>query len=631
LQALFHSIRHTLTRTALALLLATSVSAQDLEIHFLEVGHGNAALVVGPDGTTVLIDGGVTGQGDITILPYMSSLGLTELTYGISTHYHVDHLGGLDEVYDQIGGPAIAFDRGDNQPWMTTQYDEYLVSVAGVRATPTVGQTLALGNGATLEFVCLNGDWSGGSVDPHLFAQGENGSSVGVIIRYGDFDAWIAGDLTGGGEGTADIESLVRFDIGQVEVVLAGHHGSETSSNAAFVDTLDPSLVIYSCGLNNAGGVPDEAVIERWNAPDASRVVWSTSAGDTSGDLGGFVVTRGHIVVASDGSTFRAESLSSGGLTDFVTHEQPSVAPAAGDLVLTEWLVDPVQADDDYGQWFELLNVSGADRCLDGVQFESGSDSFILATSLVCRAGERVVIGNDGDTARNGNLFLTLGAPWDEFELDDDDGSLTVRAPDGTVIDSIAWGPGAVPVTPGAASERIHALGGDAPSNHAPAQSAWDAGDFCTPHRVNDNASSPCPPPLPYCIAAPNSTGAGATISIQGSSNVLTDDLVLVASQCPASEPGLFFYGTGRVSTPFGDGYRCVGGTVFRLGPFAFSDAGGQVTYAVDYDSLHPGGALAPGSSWDFQFWYRDPAGMGGSSFNTTNAMTLQFCWGVVP
>ncbi|HIE62517.1 MAG TPA: MBL fold metallo-hydrolase, partial [Microbacterium sp.] len=264
-----------MTRTALALLLATSVSAQDLEIHFLEVGHGNAALVVGPDGTTVLIDGGVTGQGDITILPYMSSLGLTELTYGISTHYHVDHLGGLDEVYDQIGGPAIAFDRGDNQPWMTTQYDEYLVSVAGVRATPTVGQTLALGNGATLEFVCLNGDWSGGSVDPHLFAQGENGSSVGVIIRYGDFDAWIAGDLTGGGEGTADIESLVRFDIGQVEVVLAGHHGSETSSNAAFVDTLDPSLVIYSCGLNNAGGVPDEAVIERWNAPDASRVVWS--------------------------------------------------------------------------------------------------------------------------------------------------------------------------------------------------------------------------------------------------------------------------------------------------------------------------------------------------------------------
>lgn len=611
--------------------LAGHAAGQGLAIHYLDVGHGNSALVVGPDGTTVLIDGGIPGCGDGTIVPYMNSLGLMSLTYGIATHYHGDHVGGLDEAYDGLVGPTVAFDRGDNQSIMSAQYMEYLTSVAGVRATASVGQTLALGDGATLEFVCLNGEWSGGSVDPFQFSSGENGSSVGVVIRYGDFDAWIGGDLSGGGEGTVDMESLVRFDIGPVEVSLAGHHGSESSSNAAFVETLDPSLVIYSCGVNNAHGVPDDSVVERWNAEGASRVVWSTSPGDTSNDIGGFIVTRGHIVVTSDGSAFRAESLGNAGVADFATHEQPGFIPGAGDLVFSEWLVDPVNADEDYGQWFELFNLSGADRNLRGVEFEAGSDSFTLASSLVCPAGGRVVIGVDGDPSRNGNLFLSSGAPWDEFELDDDGGSLTARAPNGTVIDSVAWGPGAVPVTPGASSERIHILGGDAAANHAPAVTAWLNGDLGTPHLVNSNASSPCPPPVPYCTGAPNSTGAGATISIQGSANVLTDDLVLVADQCPAQQPGVFFYGTGVISAPFGDGNRCVGGTVFRLGSFAFVDAGGQAAHAVDYGSLDPNGALAAGSSWNFQFWYRDLAVVGGSAFNLTNAMTLRFCWGAVP
>lgn len=89
---------------AIALLVlswALLVSAGDLEIHTIDVGWGCSVLVIGPDGTTVLMDSGYNGKGEKFVKPYLKSIGINPadgLDYTIIGHLHDDHLGGFDEV-----------------------------------------------------------------------------------------------------------------------------------------------------------------------------------------------------------------------------------------------------------------------------------------------------------------------------------------------------------------------------------------------------------------------------------------------------------------------------------------------------------------------------------------------------
>jgi hypothetical protein len=126
-----------------------------------------------------------------------------------------------------------------------------------------------------------------------------------------------------------------------------------------------------------------------------------------------------------------------------------------------------------------------------------------------------------------------------------------------------------------------------------------------------------------YCTGAPNSAGAGAAISATGSASISASDLVLHVNGCPPLQSGLFFYGTQQLDLPFGNGVRCVGGTTIRL-PLLTTSGGGLAAIILDYDALPPNGRILPGSSWNFQFWYRDPAG-GGANFNLSNASRIDF------
>lgn len=133
--------------------------------------------------------------------------------------------------------------------------------------------------------------------------------------------------------------------------------------------------------------------------------------------------------------------------------------------------------------------------------------------------------------------------------------------------------------------------------------------------------------PEPYCVGAPNSTGMGASISSEGTTSVTNNDFLLRASDLPDGVPGLFFYGPNQIQAPFGDGFRCVGGSVQRLFPPAQS-MGGVAQRMLDF-TIAPVGSgprqITPGSSWNFQFWHRDPSGPGGSGFNLTNGLGATF------
>ena len=100
------------------------------------------------------------------------------------------------------------------------------------------------------------------------------------------------------------------------------------------------------------------------------------------------------------------------------------------------------------------------------------------------------------------------------------------------------------------------------------------------------------------------------------------NDLKLIAGPVP-DQPGIFYFGPNQIEVPFGDGYRCVGGTVRRL-PVSFA-SGGNLVRDVDYSANYAAGFITAGSSWNFQAWFRDPAA-GGATFNLSNGLHITFC-----
>ncbi len=136
--------------------------------------------------------------------------------------------------------------------------------------------------------------------------------------------------------------------------------------------------------------------------------------------------------------------------------------------------------------------------------------------------------------------------------------------------------------------------------------------------------SAPCGM-LSHCTLAPNSAGPGALIGALGSSSIGANNLTLTCDQLPSTQPGLFFYGHLASELPFGDGLRCVGGSILRLMPPLGSGTGGSVSLALDLTSAPLVGSVVAGETLHFQFWYRDPAA-GGTGFNMSDALAIKFC-----
>jgi len=110
---------------------AVPENTKTLEIHVINVGQGDCFLIVSPSGRKVLIDAGNTGRGAGFVLPYLKNLGIILVDYIVASHYHSDHIGGLDEVVNGIGGSShivsAAFDRGGN--YNSGAFRDYINSI----------------------------------------------------------------------------------------------------------------------------------------------------------------------------------------------------------------------------------------------------------------------------------------------------------------------------------------------------------------------------------------------------------------------------------------------------------------------------------------------------------------------
>jgi hypothetical protein len=118
------------------------------------------------------------------------------------------------------------------------------------------------------------------------------------------------------------------------------------------------------------------------------------------------------------------------------------------------------------------------------------------------------------------------------------------------------------------------------------------------------------------CTTTSNSTGNPAHLMITGSDSLADNNFVITAAPVP-NQPGIFFYGTTQINFPFGNGFRCAGGALQRLG-ITFA-SGNVLTREASAELIAFGSA---GLTRNFQAWYRDPAG-GGLSFNFSDAASI--------
>lgn len=125
-----------------------------------------------------------------------------------------------------------------------------------------------------------------------------------------------------------------------------------------------------------------------------------------------------------------------------------------------------------------------------------------------------------------------------------------------------------------------------------------------------------------YCTSTPNSTGQAARLEGSGSLDLDAELLLLLrATDCPPGQMGWFVMGREEVDIPFGNGTLCVGGSpasVLRISPGQLVQFSGLALKAIERRDFEPYSLFTPGSTWRFQFIFRDSVGAG---FDATNAV----------
>ena len=131
-----------------------------------------------------------------------------------------------------------------------------------------------------------------------------------------------------------------------------------------------------------------------------------------------------------------------------------------------------------------------------------------------------------------------------------------------------------------------------------------------------------------YCLPAGNSAGTSAIIGFQGSLSIASSDFALTATGAPPLKFGLFFYGATQGQQLLGEGMLCVAAPVQRVQPILLTDSDGSASLVLDLTQppfVDGPFAVSPHSTWNFQFWYRDPLG-GPAGFNFSDALMVSFC-----
>jgi competence protein ComEC len=234
-----------------------------LRVTFLDVGQGDAAVVQFPNGRALGIDaGGLSGNafdiGGRVVAPALWSRGVRRLDYLSVSHGDDDHIGGALSVFRDFR-PREVWEGVPVPPHKPTQELRAVADASGATwRTVHPNDTLHVREVDVFVRHPPHPDWERQRV--------RNDDSEVIEIRYGGVSIVFTGDI--GREAERQIAG--SFAPAAVRILKVPHHGSATSSSAAFLDALQPDVAVISAGRGNPFGHPAGVVLDRYRAAGAS-------------------------------------------------------------------------------------------------------------------------------------------------------------------------------------------------------------------------------------------------------------------------------------------------------------------------------------------------------------------------